>query len=133
MNSREQKAQSLVEFSIMLPMLVLLLVGTIQFGIIMAHYLAVNHAAVVGARTASVASSQTDAVNNGSAAAKAAAGSFIKNTNGLNVAVTAITVGSPASAAEQVTVSYNLKLIFAGFGFPSPMPIKGTCIMRREQ
>lgn len=130
MNVERRKGQSLVEFAIMLPLLVLLLVGIIQFGLILANYLAVNHAAVVGARTASVA---VDPVTDGKAAAKNAAAVFIKNQNGLTVDVTPTTVGSPASAAQQVTVSYNLNLIFSGFGFPNPMPIKATCIMRKEQ
>src|SRR5262245_21470843 len=76
-----QKGQSLVEFAIMLPLMVLLLVGIIQFGIILAHYLALNHAAVVGARTASVAPAST-ADADGEEAATKAAQSFIKNMSG---------------------------------------------------
>ena len=108
------------------------MVATIQFGLVLANYLAVNHAAVVGARTASVAPSATaDAA--GRSAAIQAAGTFIKNTNAVTVTVSSPTVGSSGDSAKQVTVNYNLNLIFSGFVLPNPLPITATAIMRREQ
>ena len=124
MKKQNHKGQSLVEFAIMLPLFVLLLVATIQFGLVLANYVALNHAAVVGARTASVG-------GDGVAAAQKAAGTFIKNTSGLTVTPADTTVGG--DAAEQITVQYNLKLIFTGFVLPNPLPISATSIMRKEQ
>ncbi len=46
--------QSLVEFALLLPLLLLILLGTIQFGIVLENYLAVVDAAHVGDRVASL-------------------------------------------------------------------------------
>lgn len=124
--------QSLVEFAIMLPLMILLLLGIIQFGIIFANYLTLNHAAVVGARTASVAPAAT-AIDDGESAALQAAKAFIKNTAGLTVDVTTnVTVGVSADPAVQATVHYNLNLMFPNFFGPNPLPMSAICIMRKE-
>jgi Flp pilus assembly protein TadG len=124
--------QSLVEFAIMLPLLTLLLLGIIQFGIIFANYLTLNHAAVVGARTASVAPAAT-ANTDAQTAATQAAQAFIKNgTITVNVTDTTVGSGSDTNAAKQVKVSYSLQLIFPNFFGPNPLPMSATCIMRTE-
>ncbi len=123
--------QALVEMAIMLPLLVLLLVAVIQFGIIFADYLTLNHAALVGARTASVAPAAT-AIADGQQAAVDAAAAFIKGGGVTATATTNVTVGASADAAVQVSVQYSLNLIFPGFVVPNPLPISATCIMRKE-
>jgi len=52
--TREEKGASAVEFALILPILVLLLFGIIQFGIAYNNYLAITHAAREGARLAAV-------------------------------------------------------------------------------
>ena len=130
----QRKGQSLVEFAIMLPLLMLLLVGIIQFGIIIAHYLTLNHAAVVGARTASVALA-ANAESEGEAAALKAVSTFIKNAGDLTVSITNITVDTesePGVPAVSVTCTYNLSLIFPNFFAPDPLSLSATAIMRKE-
>ena len=129
MRAKTQVGQSMVEFAIMLPLMVLLLVGIIQFGIIVAHYLALNHAAVVGARTASVAPAAT-ADADGEAAALKAAQSFIKNTAGLTPLVSPATVGS--QQAMECKCTFNLNLIFPNFFKNKPLSMSATAVMRRE-
>jgi Flp pilus assembly protein TadG len=114
----------------MLPLLVLLLVAIIQFGIIFGTYLSLNHAALVGARAAAVATSNNATV--GTTEAKKAASAFIKNTAALNATASPTTVNS--EGAWSVTVTYNLQPIFGGtfsaFGFSNPYAMSATAVMR---
>jgi Flp pilus assembly protein TadG len=55
--SRAEGGQALVEFAIVLPVLLLLLLGIVQFGTIFRDYIALTDATRVGARQASVARS----------------------------------------------------------------------------
>ena len=51
---RSDKGQSIVEFAIVLPVLVLLVFGIAQFGIAFRNYISITDAARVGARAAAV-------------------------------------------------------------------------------
>ena len=49
-----EKGESAVEFALLLPILVLLIFGIIQFGFIFFHYISITHAAREGARWAAL-------------------------------------------------------------------------------
>jgi Flp pilus assembly protein TadG len=53
--SKDQKGQTMVEFALVLPVLLMLILGVIQFGIAFNNYLAVTDAVRAGARKGSVA------------------------------------------------------------------------------
>jgi Flp pilus assembly protein TadG len=53
--SKNQQGQTMAEFSLVLPVLAILLFGVIQFGIVFNNYLAVTDAVRAGARQAAVA------------------------------------------------------------------------------
>lgn len=57
---RDEKGQSLVEFSILLPLLLLLLMGILEFGLILNSYLTINNSAREGARLGVVAGSNIE-------------------------------------------------------------------------
>ncbi len=57
---RNKKGQSLVEFAILLPILLLLLMGILEFGIMLNSYLTIHNAAREGARLGIVAGSDID-------------------------------------------------------------------------
>jgi Flp pilus assembly protein TadG len=57
---KNQKGQSLVEFAILLPILLLLLMGILEFGIMLNSYLTVNNSAREGARLGIVAGSNLE-------------------------------------------------------------------------
>ena len=59
-NLRNEKGQSLVEFAILLPFLLLLLMGILEFGIMLNSYLTINNAAREGARLGIVAGSNIE-------------------------------------------------------------------------
>jgi len=57
---RNEKGQSLVEFAIILPFLLLLLMGILEFGIMLNSYLTIHNAAREGARLGIVAGSNIE-------------------------------------------------------------------------
>ena len=59
---RNQKGQALVEFAIVLPILLLLVFGIIQFGILFNNYLTLTDAVRAGARQAAVSRTLSDQV-----------------------------------------------------------------------
>ncbi len=58
-----EKGQSLVEFAILLPILLLLLMGILEFGIMLNSFLTVNNSAREGARLGIVSGSNTEISN----------------------------------------------------------------------
>ncbi len=57
---RNEKGQSLVEFAILLPLLLLLLMGILEFGIMLNSYLTIHNSAREGARLGIVAGSNIE-------------------------------------------------------------------------
>ena len=68
---KRQRGQALVEFAMVLPVLILLVVGMMQFGLLFHEFLLVTHAAREGARVATLGGSDAEIV----AAVNAAAAS----------------------------------------------------------
>lgn len=58
-----QRGQALVEFAIIIPMLLLIIMGIAEFGMMINSYLAIQNAAREGARAGIVGSSNTDIRN----------------------------------------------------------------------
>jgi Flp pilus assembly protein TadG len=105
-----QKGQSLTEFAIALPILILLLFSVIQFGIIFNNYVTLTDATRAGARKGAV-SRQI-----GPAAANAATIQAVRTSaSDLNQADLNVTVTSDFTAGSDVTVTatypYKLNLI----------------------
>lgn len=57
---RNEKGQSLIEFAILLPFLLLLLMGILEFGIMLNSYLTIHNSAREGARLGIVAASDIE-------------------------------------------------------------------------
>jgi Flp pilus assembly protein TadG len=57
---KNEKGQSLVEFSIILPLLLLLLMGIFEFGLMLNSYLTIHNSAREGARLGIVAGSDSE-------------------------------------------------------------------------
>lgn len=108
-SSGDERGQTLVEFSALLPVLCLLLFGIIQFGVTFHDYITVTDASRVGARKAAVSRLGGDM----GASAEAAA---LEAANGLNGPVTAScdsddwdTPGSDVSCT--VTYPYSIDVL----------------------
>src|SRR6476620_6996409 len=71
---RNEKGQTMVEFTLVLPVLLVVLFGIIQFGIVFSNYVALTDAVRAGARTAAVSRSAIDPVGDTKARVKDASG-----------------------------------------------------------
>lgn len=72
-DTADERGQTMVEFVIVVPVLLMLLFGVIQFGIVYNNYLTITDATRIGARKAAVSRTAADPVALTKAAVKAAA------------------------------------------------------------
>lgn len=106
------RGQSMVEFTLILPVLMLMIFGIYQFGQTYSDYIQVTNAARDGGRKALVSRSDANGVNDAIAAAKAA--TWWLNTSQMTVTV------SPAQPwvtgqTVTVTVTYPYTISLLGF------------------
>jgi Flp pilus assembly protein TadG len=107
---RRSRGQAMVEFTLILPLLMLLILGIYQFGQTYADYIQVTNAARDGGRKALVSRSDVNGVTDVTTAAKNATWWLDKN----QIVVTA-TPGQPWAQGSTVTVTvtypYNINLL----------------------
>jgi Flp pilus assembly protein TadG len=111
--TKKDAGQALVEFAIILPILLLLLFGILQFGVIFNNYVQVTSAAREGARKAAVSRTL------GTAGATSAARTAAKNASpGLRLSDSQITVTPSNNFAQgsdvTVTVRYPYSINILG-------------------
>lgn len=123
------QGQGLVEMAIVLPVLLLLLFGILEFGRIFNAYLVTKEASREGARLAALGNNNAVVVN----AAKNAAGIF--DYDAVEVSISPLDVNEREKGeAVTVTVSYTVDLIapvITGF-MGDKYPVSGTTVMRIE-
>ncbi len=102
----KRSAQTLVEFALAAPLLFLLLLGIIQYGLIFSASLTLRHAAQVSSRTLSLSGSSTNSV--GTVACQAIS-PMLDCAKLQSPQVTFPSVGG--NQGVQVTLRYNLPLI----------------------
>lgn len=117
---RDERGQSLVELVLGLPLLLLVFVAILQFGLVMRDYVEVTQAARVGARKASV-SRKSDPVAAGKAAARDSADGLDGGRLDVDVTSGAGRRGDPVV----VEVSYPFEVDLLGLVFK-----KGTMTYR---
>jgi Flp pilus assembly protein TadG len=105
---RSERGQSMAEFALVLPVLVLLLFGIVQFGVTFNHYVTLTDAVRAGARKAAVSRHQPDPVAVTVDAVETAA-------TDLKAADLQINVTSSWEAGDEVEVTasypYSIKLM----------------------
>jgi len=106
--TQDQQGQTMTEFAIVLPVLVLLVFAVIQFGITFNNYLALTDAARAGARKAAVSRLSGNGSGAGVSATRAAAADL--NQSKLNVTVSSSwTQGNDVSVTA--TYPYSISLL----------------------
>jgi len=124
--SASESGQTIVEFALILPVLLLIVLGMIDFGFIMHSYIVVTQAAREGARAATFG--DTDAQI--SAAVEATAASLNTDQLSLTIAPSGARVtGEPATVA--VTYHHNTITPVIHQIWPT-IPVKATVTMRVE-
>ena len=107
---RSERGQSMTEFALVLPLLVLILFSIIQFGIAFNHYISLTDAVRAGARKGAVARQLSDPSGATIASVRAAA-------TDLKPSDLQISVESSWNPGEEVivTASYPYKISLVGF------------------
>lgn len=126
---RRQKGQALVELALVLPVLLLILFGIMEFGRIFHAYLVITNAAREGGREGSINNndSQIKAI-----VEKAAAPSL--NLDNLSVTITPDESNRERGDPLTVEVDYQVDLFIPVITqlIPDPLPISSTMVMRIE-
>jgi Flp pilus assembly protein TadG len=106
---RNEQGQTMAEFAIVLPILMLVVFAIIQFGILFNNFVALTDAVRAGARTASVSRTATDPVGATLARVQSATGD-------LDQTKLAVTVTSGWHSGDDVTVSATYPYSISLFG-----------------
>jgi Flp pilus assembly protein TadG len=124
-----QDGQTMVEFVIVLPILVMLLLGICQFGLVFHNYLSITDATRVGARAAAVKQKDDEACPAATAAIKPMVSAKQWTEIESRITCTLLTVdGEPAVKLE---VKYPYRIGLPGFSTP-PGYLEASATERRE-
>lgn len=125
---RRKQGQALVEMALILPILIMLMFGCMEFGRIFGAYLLVNNLARDGVRYGVVG--HTDSEINDVVTNNRLWLDLDKMMIGVSPAYDARTKGE----ALEVTVDYKVELIapFIAQVLPNPVVVSGMCVMRIE-
>lgn len=104
---RSEKGQAVVEFALVLPVLLLLLLGILQFGLVFKDYVALTDAVRAGARTGAVSRQAADPKATTEAAVVAAGGDL-----GPKLKATATSSWKPGSEVQvEGRYPYKVKIL----------------------
>ncbi|MFZ5650950.1 MAG: TadE/TadG family type IV pilus assembly protein [Bacillota bacterium] len=125
---KDQRGQALVELALVLPVLLVLFMGTVEFGRVFHSYLVITNASREGARVAvlggadSAISSRVGQVTGSLDSAR------------LQTTVTPAPADRKSGALATVEVRYRVNLVFPLFDvfIPDPLPIRSSTTMRVE-
>jgi Flp pilus assembly protein TadG len=121
--TRSDKGAAAVEFAIVLPILVIMLLGIIDFGLYFYNDLQITHATRNAARYLSVG----DVAD----ANAAILSTHLISTSLGGASMSPATTGNPTTVSVQATYSFLTPLpVFVGMG--KTLPINATVVMRRE-
>lgn len=120
MKSDSERGAAAVEFAILLPLLLLLVLGTIEFGRAYNAQLTLTNAAREGVRVMAIGNDPTAARN----AAKNAAASVSTTIPNSDIALS--TEVCSTGAQVTLTINYQLSTIT---GIAGPFPLKGKGVM----
>ena len=139
---RSEEGAQLVEFALVLPLLLLVVLGIAEFGFIFQRYEVVTNAAREGARIAVLPGYGDNAVIEARVRAYLTAGAVPITAGNPVVSVTNVPIavggGMPAMAGRQVEVTYTHTYMFLsaiGGWFDvayTTVPLRATSVMRME-
>ena len=121
---KSEKGASAVEFAIILPILIILVFGIVEFGIAFNNYITITHAAREGARIAAVDLNNPDLKN-----------IIIERAYPVPITPDDITISTPEGTdigdPVEVEITYNISITIPLVG-SWDIPLKNKAIMRLE-
>lgn len=122
---KESRGQAIVELAILLPVLLLILLGILEFGRVFSSYMIITHASREGARVGAVGGSDLDVQNTVS-----------NNTATLDSTNMTVTILDGGNRGEPFTVKvgYDIKLVtpLIGVIVGDPLHMEAETSMRIE-
>lgn len=113
--SREERGQTAVEFALVAPVLLAILLGILQCGIAFSHYLTVTDAARAGARKAILLRISSLTTGDVTTAVQTAASDLTQSKLGVAVADPTDPSFSQAGSSVSVTVTYPYSIDILGW------------------
>lgn len=125
---KREQGQALVELALVLPVLIMLIFGIVEFGRVSNAYLVVTQAAREGARQGTIGGTDTQIVTS----VKNSASSL--DTTKLTVSISPVQVYRTRGASLEVQVQYpvNINIPVISSVLPNPITVKGKTVMRVE-
>ncbi|MCL6477972.1 MAG: pilus assembly protein [Peptococcaceae bacterium] len=125
---KNQRGQAMVELALVLPILLILFMGVIEFGRIFHHYLIITNASREGARVAILGKSDDDIKDR----VRFVASDL--DSSELQISVDPDSAARKSGILATVDVSYRMPLVFPFFGafIPDPLTITSGTTMRME-
>ena len=123
---QNNRGQALVEFALILPILLLLIIGSMEFGLIIHQYLVVAEAAREGARSAAVGASDVVVAST----VKTAASQIASDQLTITISPTTRVRGSGVTVTVEMPV-HTITNLISPF-FPSGFTVQGISTMRVE-
>jgi len=121
---KSEKGASAVEFALILPILIILVFGIVEFGIAFNNYITITHAAREGARIAAVDLNNPDLKN-----------IIIERAYPVPITPEDITISTPEGTnigdPVEVEITYNISITIPLVG-SWDIPLKNKAIMRLE-
>jgi len=125
---KDDRGQAMVELALVLPILLILFMGVIEFGRVYHSYLVITNASREGARVAILGGSD-DAIKNrvGEVTAE------LDQTK-LQTVVTPVPAERTSGKLANIDVQYQIPLVFPPFDIvlPNPLPLSSITVMRVE-
>ena len=124
---KKKRGQAIVEFALILPVFILILLGIMEFGLVFHQYLVVTAASREGARVAALGGSDAETLTMvNTSAASITAGQ-------LTTTITPANRVKGQTVSVQVTNPVAIRAPLIAQVFPqNPFPVTGTTIMRVE-
>lgn len=119
---RGERGAAAVEFALVLPVLILLVLGVIEFSRVYNVQISLSNAAREGARTMAIHNDPLQAKTAASLAAPSVSGPALTTAN-VTVSPSDCTAGSTT-----VTIHYNVQLMTGFFGLTLPLTGKGVML-----
>ncbi|MEA2016599.1 MAG: TadE/TadG family type IV pilus assembly protein [Actinomycetota bacterium] len=123
-----KKGSSAVEFAIILPILIMLILGIVQFGVAYNNYIALTHAAREGARLASVGLHEEDPA--------AFEQAVIDSAPSVEIANIDVDYPEGTEIGDPVRITVEGEIFFIDIPFAGrwgPIELKGEATMRKEK
>ena len=124
---KKKRGQAIVEFALILPVFILILLGIMEFGLVFHQYLVVTAASREGARVAALGGSDAETLTMVNTSAVSI------NAGQLTTTITPANRVKGQTVSVQVTNPVAIRAPLIAQVFPqNPFPVTGTTIMRVE-